>query len=39
MWLNHGGRMKKARSMKKAKPVPDEYHAVVTPYLAFGDAV
>jgi PhnB protein len=37
MWLNHGVRMKKARSMKKVKPVPDGYHTV-TPYLACGDA-
>jgi uncharacterized glyoxalase superfamily protein PhnB len=37
MWLNHGVRMKKARSMKKVKPVPDGYHTV-TPYLACGGA-
>jgi PhnB protein len=37
MWLNHGRRMKKARSLKKVKPVPDGYHTV-TPYLACAEA-
>jgi hypothetical protein len=36
MWRNHGARMKKARSMKKVKPIPDGYHT--PPYLACGDA-
>jgi len=29
--------MKKARSMKKVKPVPDGYHTV-TPHIACGEA-
>jgi len=37
MWLNHGRRMKNARSMKKVKPVPGGYYTV-TPYLARGEA-
>jgi len=38
MWLNHGRRMNKARSMKKVNRVRTDISHSVTPYLACVDA-